>query len=58
MRKDDINRLSRILKELDEREKILQNRHGERIKGSIRSRDVRDANAIRRILKEITGENK
>lgn len=53
MRKGDIKRLRRMLKELDDREDRLQRVVGDRTKGSARTSDYKDAEAIRRILTEI-----
>ena len=56
MKKADIQRLTRMLKELDESENSLQKRYGDRTAGSIRSKHVRDADALRRVLAEITNK--
>ena len=52
-RKDDVKRLERILKDMDQDEAYKQSRFGDRIAGGVRARCFRDANAIRRILEDI-----
>ena len=51
--KDDIKRLAAMLKSLDRSEAELSSRYGDMVKGSIRSVNFRNAEAIRRILCEI-----
>lgn len=52
-RADDLKRLKSMLKRLDEKEAHLQKTYGDRIKGSGRSCDFKDANALRRTIERI-----
>lgn len=52
--KRHIQRLQRKLADLDKREAWAQERHGDRVAGSIRSSDWRDAEALRAVLAHLS----
>lgn len=53
--KRHLDRLRGALRDLDERERRLQERYGDRVKGSARSADYRLAEAMRAVLAYIDG---